>query len=764
MSRSTLKCGFLLILVTGLFYWRTLLTKQFTMILGPETVNYTYSWLRFWVDSLRHGHVPLWDPYAFCGRPFAGEMLPSAFYPLHLPLLLFPFDKDGLLPQRLYHALRIFSHLLGAWFTFALIREFRLSRFPAFVGACAFAFSTMLVNMLWPPFVEAAIWLPIVLLFLVRALRAEGAFKAVVNASLSGLCLGMSILTGGLQFSMMQGIVIVTAVVYYTAGSPLSPALSRWSSWQRAALILTTIVAVAAGIGAVQLVAAAEYGKLTLRSIDGGLIPAMQKIPYHRLHPGLLPQAIVSVLLPFGFRGAIGTGEHWASYVGVFPLLLAVTALWKRWREVWVRYLAGLFLFAFLYSLSEFSPVHGILYAVVPLLWVIRGASRFAYLGTFALAILAAFGLESLLATPPGDAAWNDARRILKWVAIACCAALFVPAVFVQLNLDVWNCLSLLLILGSCGWFAYLTRHGATPWARVLLAAFILFDLRAFEWLELAKDAPNKPEQELQQLISLRNAAGFLKSQPELGRVRVAVHPEPNIGDAYGVHGVWGGGGTLLKNYPRLMKREDLLNVRYIVKPVSVTEPGPIYQDARWKVYRNPKAFARAWVVHEVLVEKSQEQAFRRIEDPSIDLHGLAVLDRPLPGALDKSSGPEEVPRFRSYQGERIQIDVTAGSKGLLVLSEMHYPGWRAFVNGKAAEVHRVNGGLRGIVIPRGQDHVVFEYAPLKLRIAAAVTLLTCLAVLAGLVASWRKFSLAVNYFCSSRLNSRARVAGSFRL
>ncbi len=740
MNRSSAKYPVLLVLTVALFFWKTLLTNQFTRMIGPEAVNYTYSWLNFWVNSLWHGHLPLWDPYAFSGRPFAGEMLPSAFYPLHLPFLLFPFNRNGLLSPRLYHEALIVTHLLCAYFTFAILRELRLSRFAAYVGACCFALGGMLVRMIWPPFVEAGIWLPAIFLFLLRALRAEGARNAVLEASFSGLCLGLSILTGGLHFSIMQGIFVVTAVLYYGASAPLPAALSRRSHWLRMALILGIVLVVAVGAGAVQLLPSFEYGKLSIRFIDGGALPAAEKIPYHRLHPGLWPHSIGSLLFPTAFYYKIGGGEVWPIYIGVLPLFLAIAAVWKCWSNPWVRYLTGVAVLAFVYSLGAMSPLHGLLYAVVPYLWVMRVASRFVYLATFALAILAAFGLENLLEQVNQNVSWSPARRILKWISIACAAALFVPAIFGQLSLEPWIAFSLLLILASCALFSFLTMNRAGPGVRVLVATFILFDLSAFNWGELDINSPSKPAEQLEQMVSLRGVATFLKTRPEPGRVRVAVTPEPNIGDAYGVRSVWGGGGTMLSTYSRLQAtHEDLLNVRYFVRPASVTDPSPVFQDGRWKVYENAKAYPRAWIVHEAVVEPSEDAAFHRVDDSSINLRKIAVLEAPLPQALEPATGTEESVTFRSYEADRISLDASAGSAGLLVLSETYYPGWRATLNGKPAEIQKADGALRAILLPRGESRITLEYAPITFYAGGALSVLTFAVVLTGLLLRWRE-------------------------
>jgi len=740
MSRSTAKYIGVLALTVAIFFWKTLLTNQFTRIIGSEAVNYNYSWLRFWVSSLRQGHLPLWDPYAFCGRPFAGEMLPSAFYPLHLAFLLVPFNQNGLFSPRLYNETFILAHLLCAFFTFALIRELGMSRFAAFVGACCFSLGGLLVRMIWLPFVEAGIWLPAICFFLIRALKAEGPRPAVFDASLSGLCLGLSILTGGLHFSIMQAIVVITAVCYYGVSAPLPAAVSRRSRWLRLALILGLVLAVAGGAGAIQLLPSYEYGKLSMRFIDGGAFPAAQKIPYHRLNPGMWPQAIVSVLFPTGFSGIIGAGEVWPIYIGVLPFFLAVTAIWKCWSDLWVRYLTGLALLAFVYSLSEFSLLHGVLYAIVPYLWVVRTGSRFIYLATFALAILAAFGIDSLLERGSQNVSWNPAIRILKWVAIAAAGALFGPAIFTQVLLPTWIAYSLLLILASCALFSFLATHQAPSAVRALMAAFIVFDLSAFSWVEDNINSPRKPHAQLEQMVNLRGTASFLKSRTDLGRVHVAVSPEPNIGDAYGVQSVWGGGGTVLTGYSRLLqKHEDLLNVRYLVRPAAATEPAPIFQDGFWKVYENPKAYPRAWIVHETRVEASDDAVFRRLDDSSVDLRKVAVLEAPLPQSPAPAPQTDEPVRFRSYEADRIVLYAEASSAGLLILSEIYYPGWRATLNGKPVAIYRVDGALRGILLPRGTSRIALEYVPVTFYTGGALSLLTFASVLTAWLLRWRE-------------------------
>ncbi len=83
-------------------------------------------------------------------------------------------------------------------------------------------------------------------------------------------------------------------------------------------------------------------------------------------------------------------------------------------------------------------------------------------------------------------------------------------------------------------------------------------------------------------------------------------------------------------------------------------------------------------------------------------------------------------------------MDVNASSAGMLVLSEMYYPGWKATVNGKQSEIYPVDGALRGIEVSAGPNRVELEYAPFSFRAGAALSLLTLAGVLAGWVYTWR--------------------------
>jgi uncharacterized membrane protein YfhO len=66
------------------------------------------------------------------------------------------------------------------------------------------------------------------------------------------------------------------------------------------------------------------------------------------------------------------------------------------------------------------------------------------------------------------------------------------------------------------------------------------------------------------------------------------------------------------------------------------------------------------------------------------------------------------------------------------VLTDLHYPGWKATVDGERADMHRVNYLLRGTTLPAGRHRVEFRYEPASFRVGWIVSVLA----LAGLVAA----------------------------
>ena len=718
----------LLAVVIALFFWKILFTNQFSILLGWEAANQVYSWSTFAAGAVQRGISPIWDPYVFSGHTFIGEMQTGLFYPLKLFLYLWPLGAAGLFSARLLHEFFVLAHLIGACFMFFLAREIGLkSGFAAFVSTLCFTLGGFVGRVGWPNMLDSAIWTPLIFLCLLRALNSDNGRRRILYACCSGLSLGMAILAGSLHVAIMDAILVLSAAAFWairTPGGASLPPLTRFAAIRQSALVVAVIGTVSFAAGAIQLLPSMEYSALAIRWTGDWAGPANMRIPYQILSESarLLPQSIFAFL----FGGADTGGSEFSPYMGVMPLLLTIVGVWRNWERPWVKYLAGLGVAAFIYCLGSYSLLHGVLYLLVPFLDMAREAGRFIYLANFAMALLAGFGVESLLAN---DARCRDAlahlTRVLKWTVIVVLLAAGVPLLLGKPEVSEWAHVSLLFLIGSWVIVIFIQR-GNRAWP-FLLVALIAWDLYVFDWSFQDRMAEDKKGTNfLDQLIQTRDLTEFLRLQPGLFRVHFDVGWAPNIGDMYHVQTTGGTGVTMLKNYVPFFQTpagERLLNVRYIVSDGKDRTEPPVYTSGRWRVYENPSYCPRAWVVHRFSVNSSVEEIQRRIEEAGFDPLGMAFVDEASPLQQSGEVTEDSNATVESYQNDAMQLRVTTQSPGLLVLSEMYYPGWEATVNGKSARIYKADGILRGIAVPGGESRVEMRYRPLSVRLGAALSI-----------------------------------------
>ena len=87
--------------------------------------------------------------------------------------------------------------------------------------------------------------------------------------------------------------------------------------------------------------------------------------------------------------------------------------------------------------------------------------------------------------------------------------------------------------------------------------------------------------------------------------------------------------------------------------------------------------------------------------------------------------------RIIDYSASSVTIDVHSPCPGLLVLSDMYYPGWAATVNGTDARVYATDAALRGVPVRQGHSRVVFHYRPKPFRVGAVLFVAAIAAIMA---------------------------------
>lgn len=147
-------------------------------------------------------------------------------------------------------------------------------------------------------------------------------------------------------------------------------------------------------------------------------------------------------------------------------------------------------------------------------------------------------------------------------------------------------------------------------------------------------------------------------------------------------------------------------------------------------LYENARALPRAWIATEA-VEMKDEAMLEVVRTGKLadatawEPRRTALVDEPLalkPGGAE-ASGDARAEIVR-HEPNRIDVRAETPVQGLLVLSENHYPGWQAYVDGRAARTLRVNFNQRGVLLAPGTHQIQFVYRPKSALVGLLVSLL----------------------------------------
>ena len=189
----------------------------------------------------------------------------------------------------------------------------------------------------------------------------------------------------------------------------------------------------------------------------------------------------------------------------------------------------------------------------------------------------------------------------------------------------------------------------------------------------------------------------------------------------------------------------DMLATRWIVAsaahqwPVRIAPRLRLVADAgSMRVWENLRSLPRAYLVSRHEVVRDPDTALTRVQQDDFDPRALVLVDREIEWRSAGSAPAVEAIAWKELSPERARLRVQSPRPAVLVLADLHWPGWRVTVDGEQRPVFRADYLFRGVAIEPG-DHVVeFSYAPGSLRLGAVLSLVT-LGALIGFVARRRR-------------------------
>jgi hypothetical protein len=167
-----------------------------------------------------------------------------------------------------------------------------------------------------------------------------------------------------------------------------------------------------------------------------------------------------------------------------------------------------------------------------------------------------------------------------------------------------------------------------------------------------------------------------------------------------------------------------------------------VYEGPDARVYRNGGALPRVFVVGSQRVVAGGDAALAATIDPGFDARRVAVTERPVPGlAVGGDGSGAGSARLVEYGEERARVEVAARRSALLVLTDVHFPGWEATVDGREVDIEQVDYLLRGVRVAAGRHLVEFRYRPASFTVGWVVSLLALIAIAATALTGWRRRS-----------------------
>ena len=184
----------------------------------------------------------------------------------------------------------------------------------------------------------------------------------------------------------------------------------------------------------------------------------------------------------------------------------------------------------------------------------------------------------------------------------------------------------------------------------------------------------------------------------------------------------------------------NMLNTRYFIVPL---------QDGKTVPLQNPYTYGNAWFVISVKFVDNANQELDALGQ--LDLRHEAVADakfrEQLKAVAEETADSASIVTLTTYEPNQLTYDVKSARGGVVVFSEIYYPGWTATVDDQPVELGRVNYVLRALTVTPGQHKVVLSFFPKSLDVTESVAYASfgvlVVLVLLALFLSFRKMKSA---------------------
>lgn len=729
---------------------------------------------RFWAwRTILNGEIPLWNPLVGMGSPLIANYQSGVFYPPNW-LTLFAYALGGVSWMTTTQTILVVCHLIWAGIGASLLlKRLKTKELAQTVGGLAFCMSGYLVARAGFFSINAAVaWLPWIILFvdsLVYYIR-NGIRRFLLPISGLIFVLALQFLSGHAQTTWMtlmlaflwsgfravvndketqaQGKVGQTLLLCSFKSHLAMTILRIGKIW---AILIFSILA-AISLSAIQLFPTFEYLLQSQRAtaVEYDLAMTYSFWPWH----------FINLIAP-NFFGNPATGDYWgygnywedAIYIGLLPFMLSLSALVvarKSGNGQLSFFLMSIILLSFLFALGVNTPIYPWLYHHVPGFQMFQAPARFTLWAVFALSLLAGLGVD-FLQRPQGGALY-----ILRLATVGCISLILCSLLlnYIQANIRV----TMIRATTTTGVFGFLSGllvlNAPEPlnlnknqvlngqvWGW-LVTLFVMLDLIFFDWglnptvnrVIYIKVVPNiekirqyaysgriyLPSQD-EYSLKFERFFRFDSFHIEESWENLRAIPLPNINIFDDIPSVNNFDPLTPSRYSHWMKALNdasltdglkMLKIMNVSAILRVNSKETLEIDLQ-KIQSYPRI---RWVPCAVWVDNGESALNVLLRTSNED--DFVILEKmngnPTNGELTCDPKEDAEVEIIKESPNRIEIRAFANSPGYLVISDVWYPGWTAFVNGHSIQILRANYLFRALMVPKGNSHVVLSYKPIS--------------------------------------------------
>lgn len=666
--RKHLGAILLLCLISGVFF-HSLFYPQIKIFSFPDygqsdLWQQTYPAKYFLAESLKHGELPLWNPYVGGGYPeFAKAEIGALYLPNMIFLYLFSFPLA-------INLLYVSTFLIASVSMYFLCIRWKLHAQASIIAAITFAYSTFFLTK-FPHLsrIESASLLPLIMIFFDRLLEKP----TLKRAALCAVVIAQQIYAGHFQMMFISALILGAYALYHI-----------WKNRRSTLLLYVGCMGlIVCLLSAIQLLPSAEFIQLTQRG--AGFSPQqslLYSFPWKNL---------ATLINPFIF-GSPHNGSYplenffdgnifwentlYISIPGIF--LVAVGIITMKTKRKDIRFfLTFLCLIGISMMTGKYSPFY-LIHSIKPFSFF-RAPSKYIFIVAFSISVLAGFGYQYIKETMQKRKIIRSVQRIFFIICLFCIVFQLYAFHTQYMIMDKpENLLTDRSDLPKSDQYRYVSYGSAPVWNKNLIKN---------GWKNMS------PYNALQKALVPNSNVLYDRYSFDVYRILLTRRTQTSIALSDKLYA----SSTQSEQHERVFS--NFMDM-HSVKTLITTNDTVSYQN-------RPSASPRFHFADTTYTIKTVQNIIDILAQKEFSATRSAFVEKKLPHF---SEGAIVLSVNQSAQKLDIRVDVP--QKSLFIMTDTYYPGWNAYVDNKKVDIFPVNINQRGIIVPKDTRSIIFQYEP----------------------------------------------------